>query len=474
MHNAPAAAPFMQAKGIFKDMPDDKDRFKNAKQVIDSIADGVFTISPDWRITSFNRAAEDITGISRDEAIGRTCREVLKASCCETDCPLKEAMRTGRPVVNKVVSIIDAEGFMRSISISAASISDQDGKVSGGVETFRDAGSVEKMREDLGKEYSCQDILSVNHEMRKIFEILPAVAESTSTVLIEGDTGTGKELFAHAIHNMSPRRAGPFVAVNCGALPDTLLESELFGYKAGAFTDAKRDKPGRFALAKGGTIFLDEIGDISPALQVRLLRVLQEKTYEPLGGINQVKADVRVIAATNKNLAELVKDGRFRSDLYYRLNIVRLAIPPLKDRREDIPLLAEHFIDHFNAVQNKRIKGLSPVAMKALMKHDFPGNVRELENIIERAFILCRSGHIDSQHLPELLDNDIDYEMGDKGPAGSLKRMEAAFLMSALKRNNYNRLQTAKELGMHKSTLFRKIKSLGLKVPLSEKGNPKQ
>jgi len=451
------------------EMIENKHERKYTDLIIESIADGIFTVDLNWIVTSFNPAAQEITGIIKAEASGRTCKEVLRASCCEKDCPLKEAMQTGNPVVNRVVSIIDANGEKRSISISAAAIKDSHGRITGGVETFRDIGSIEKVRDDIGKEYTCQDILSVNYEMRKIFDLLPVVAESNSTILLEGETGTGKELFARAIHNLSLRRSKPFVAVNCGALPDTLLESELFGYKAGAFTDAKRDKPGRFALAEGGTIFLDEIGDVSPALQVRLLRVLQEKTYEPLGGVTPVKADVRIIAATNKDLETLVRNGQFRNDLYYRLNVIKTVIPPLRERKEDIPLLADHFIGRFNKIQHRQISEISESAIAYLIRYDFPGNVRELENIIERAFILCRTGQINRSHLPELYEHDPYEDAGPKDCADSLKEVEAAFLMRALKRNDWNRLNTARELGIHKSTLFRKIKSLGLDVPGSRK-----
>lgn len=437
--------------------------------IIESIADGIFTVDLNWEITSFNQAAQEITGITKKEALGRTCRQVLKASCCEADCPLQAAMQTGKPIVNRVVSVIDSNGDKRSISISAAPIRNKIGVITGGVETFRDIGSVAQIREDITRDYTCQDILSVNHEMREIFELLPAMADSISTVLIEGETGTGKELFARAIHNLSPRRSRPFIAVNCGALPDTLLESELFGYKAGAFTDAKRDKPGRFALAEGGTVFLDEIGDISPALQVRLLRVLQERTYEPLGGIAPVKTDIRIIAATNKDLDKLVREDVFRKDLYYRLNIIKIKIPPLRQRMEDIPLLVDHFVALCNANQEKNIKGMSDKALSYIMKYDFPGNVRELENIIERAFILCRSGLIDISHLPELNHAVAGQDQDTKKPYDSLKTMEAAFLTRALEKNNWNRKKTADELGIHKSTLFRKIKSLDIKIPTSKK-----
>ncbi|MBW2599672.1 MAG: sigma 54-interacting transcriptional regulator, partial [Deltaproteobacteria bacterium] len=248
-------------------------------------------------------------------------------------------------------------------------------------------------------------------------------------------------------------------------MPDTLLESELFGYKAGAFTDARRDKPGRFRLAEGSTIFLDEIGDISPALQVRLLRVLQEKTYEPLGAVKSEQADVRIITATNRNLFKMVKQGKFREDLYYRINVIRLELPPLRERKEDIPLLVDHFIKTFCSVQNKAIEGITDEALACLMSYDYPGNIRELENIIERSFILCKSKMIVPSHLPEPVCESGGLDRPESMGITNLKDMEAVFLTNALRKNNWNRLQTAKELGIHKSTLFRKIKSLGLEIP---------
>ncbi|MBM4085947.1 MAG: PAS domain-containing protein, partial [Planctomycetes bacterium] len=288
--------------------------------ILDSIADGVFTVDKDWRITSFNRAAEAITGVTRQEAIGKPCCDVFRASVCESECALRRTLETGKETVNKAVYIVNADGNRIPISISTAILRDRRGRVIGGVETFRDLSLVEELRKELTGQYTFADILGKSREMRRLFEMLPQVAASDSTVLIEGESGTGKELFARAIHDLSARRKKPFVAVSCAALPDALLESELFGYKAGAFTDARKDKPGRFALAEGGTAFLDEIGDISAAMQVRLLRVLQERTFEPLGGTESVKANVRVVAATNRELAKLVEDGKFRSDLYYRIN----------------------------------------------------------------------------------------------------------------------------------------------------------
>jgi len=430
--------------------------------ILDSITEGVFTVDGNWRITFFNRAAEKIIGIPRERAIGQPCRDICRANICESECSLRQTIETGSPVIGRTVTILDAAGNRKPISISTAILRDRQGNIVGGVETFRDLTMIEQLRKQLERDYECEDILSSNHRMRQLFEILPAIAETSSTVLIEGETGTGKELFARAIHNLSPRAKKPFIAVNCGALPDTLLESELFGYKAGAFTDARKDKPGRIAAAEGGTLFLDEIGDVSPALQVRLLRFLQERVYEPLGSTQPVRADVRMIAATNKKLEELLQSNQFRDDLYYRINVVRLQIPPLRDRREDVPLLVEHFISRFNLLQGKEIAGVSDEVLSCLMSYDYPGNVRELENIIERAFVLCRSGPIELRHLSDF--PPCASTMGSPRHGG-LHQLEAAFLMSVLRRNNWNRLETARELGIHKTTLFRKIKSLGLDVP---------
>ena len=431
--------------------------------ILDSIADGVFTVDKDWRISSFNCAAEEITGVSRKDAVGQLCKDVLKADICERNCCLRATMRTGKPIVNRNVYIIDAEGRKRPISISTALLRDKKGKLLGAVETFRDISVEEDLRKAIEKKYSFADIISKNHRILQLFDILPDIAASNSTVLIEGESGTGKELFARAIHDLSPRKKQLFVAVNCSALPDTLLESELFGYKAGAFTDARKDKPGRFRLAENGTLFLDEIGEITPSMQVKLLRVLQEKTYEPLGATQSVEHNVRIIAATNKDLDVLVREGSFREDLYYRINVFKIILPPLRERMEDIPLLIDHFIERFNVLQKKSIQGVSEEAMSVLMSYSYPGNIRELANIIERAFILCKTDLIEKKTLPESLfamsANHKDSEVS------SLRDVEAAYLLNALKQNNWDRQKTARQLGIHKSTLYRKIKSLDIVLP---------
>jgi PAS domain S-box-containing protein len=436
-----------------------------AQTVLDSVADGVFTVDRELRVTSFNRAAERITGLHRDQAIGERCCDVFRASICGSACAIRYTMSSGEPVVNKAIMILDSRGRKVPVRISTAVLRDQKGRVIGGVETFRDLSQVDELQKELEGRFSLGDIIGRSRSMRDLFGMLPAVAASDSTVVIQGASGTGKELFARAIHELSPRQGKPFVAINCGALPDTLLESELFGHKAGAFTDARRDKPGRFAVAEGGTVFLDEIGDISPAMQVRLLRVLQEKFYEPLGGVEPVGADVRVVVATHRDLEKLVEEGSFREDLFYRINIIRLELPSLRERREDIPLLVDHFIGRFNRLQGRDVIGVSDDVLAVLMKHDYPGNARELENIIERAFVICRGAMIETEHLPPELGREAERRPQNLGSGMTLRALETLHITDALRRNAGNRKAAAEELGIHPSTLFRKIRDLGIETP---------
>jgi PAS domain S-box-containing protein len=436
--------------------------------ILNSINEGVFTVELNWRITSFNRAAEKITQVRSIDAIGRPCCEVFHASICENACALKQTLATGEPMVNIAARIVTASGRQVPIRLSTAPLVGGDGTVVGGVETFQDLSQVEQLRKALESRYTFEDIIGRSPAMLKLFQIMPRIAESDSTVLIEGASGTGKELFARAIHNLSYRKNRPFLAVNCAALPDTLLESELFGYKAGAFTGARKEKPGRFALAQGGTLLLDEIGDISPAMQVRLLRVLQEKRIEPLGSVQSVKIDVRVLAATNQNLEKLVSENRFRKDLFYRIRVVQLKLPDLVQRRMDIPILVDHMVARFNRLKDKNIAGVSEEVLLRLMAHDYPGNVRELENIIEHAFALCRSGRIEMRHLPPELCASSILTTNGFTEAATLKAMERLMIIEALRRRKGNRHKAAQDLGIDSSTLYRKIRQHKIEAPATD------
>ncbi|OQY03484.1 MAG: Fis family transcriptional regulator [Desulfobacteraceae bacterium 4572_123] len=430
--------------------------------ILDSIEEGVFTVDLDWRITSFNRAAEKITGVARQEAIGAPCSKVFNASVCKTNCVLRKVIKSNTPIMNMPINITRADGKRTPISVNGAILMDHRGCMIGGVETFRDLTVVNKLRQQLGRQHFFENMVSKNQKMQRLFSALPQIAESNCTVLIEGATGTGKELLARAIHYNSPKKKGPFVAVNCGALPETLIESELFGYKTGAFTDAKKDKPGRFARAQDGTIFLDEIGDISQASQIRLLRVLEEKAYEPLGSVKTASTNARVVVATRRKLAEMVEENSFREDLYFRINVIKLTLPTLSERKEDIPLLVQYFIERFNNEKEKKILGLTQNAMAVLTLHDWPGNIRELENAIEHAFVLCNGELIHLCHLPDELwpKNDVALIKTRL----TLREIEKRAIIQALAKNNWKKASTARELGVHKNTLRRKIIRHGIEM----------
>ena len=433
------------------------------QSILNSITDGVLTVNRNMLITSFNRAAEEITQVKHKEAIGRHCFEVMRAEVCESACPMKKTFKTGKPCQNIPVYIVRADNKCIPISVTTGIVLDNKGNEIGGVETFRDLSELKKLRREIYKSHSFEDIVSKNHLMLQLFSILPQVADSSSTILVEGASGTGKELFARAIHNHSPRREAPFVAVNCGALPDTLIESELFGYQAGAFTDAKQNKPGRFALARNGTIFLDEIGDISAAMQMRLLRVLENRTFLPLGATKTQQMNARVIVATNRNLKKMIDDGEFREDLYFRINVVGLRLPPLVERSEDIPLLVDHFIERFNTITGKQIVGISHEALAALTLYDWPGNVRELENAIEHAFVLCLDGIIRLACLPIQIQPQKEqlFVPAEK----TLKAIEKQAIIRALIQNNWRKMATTRELGIDKNTLRRKIQRYDIQMP---------
>ncbi|MBF0107536.1 MAG: sigma 54-interacting transcriptional regulator [Deltaproteobacteria bacterium] len=426
--------------------------------VFDSISEGVFTVDANFDITSFNRSAEAITGFKKHEAIGKRCFEIFRTSICESGCFLKETMETGKNIVNRRIDIIDKRGGTVPIAVNTAVLKDKRGRVVGGAETFRDCHEVETLKKQLEQSYTVHDIIGKSPKIKEILSLLPDIAASSSSVLIDGPSGSGKEIFTRAIHNLSLRKKGPFVAVNCGAIPHTLLETEFFGHVKGAFTDAKTARPGKFKIADGGTIFLDEIGDLPLSLQVKLLRVIQEKEYEPVGAVRPVKTDVRLVLATNKNLVDLVKNGSFRDDLYFRINVVKLSLPALCERREDIPLLVDHFIGEQNHVTGKAISGVNAEVLSFFMDYAFPGNIRELKNIIEYAFILCHGRQIEMSHLPKDVLTAAWPATSTIKTGSSFTDAEAALIKRALVENKYSRKKTAEALGIDPSTLWRKLK----------------
>ncbi|MEW5923216.1 MAG: sigma 54-interacting transcriptional regulator [Candidatus Zixiibacteriota bacterium] len=447
-------------------MDEQQENLRFFKVILSSIADGVFTVDSRRIITSYNRAAEKITGIPASKAIGKRCSDVLHSDICE-NCLLEETLKTGIEAIDRPVYIINSRGEKIPISISTAILRDDKGEVLGAVETFRDLSAIEHLRKELNQQYTFEDIISKSPRLHKLFAILPDIAESESTVLIQGPSGSGKELFARAIHNLSPRKDRPYVIINCGTLPHQLFESELFGYLKGAFTDAKQDKRGRLALAERGTVFFDEIGDLPLPTQIKLLRLLQEREYEPVGSTAPVKADIRVVAATNKDLKQLVAQAKFRDDLYFRLAVVKFDLPPLKDRREDIPYLVDHFIKRFDARKGKKVISVSPDVMSILLRYDFPGNIRELENIIEYGFVICKGSIIQKEHLPaELLKTikDKNYDVKDSGSPISESINEYSRIVDAIEKSNGSIIKAADFLGIHRTTLWRKLKRYNINI----------
>ena len=482
--------------------------------ILESISEGVFTVDSEFRVTSFNAEAEAITGFSREQALGRKCYEVLRASICQRGCALRKSLETGEPQRNVRVTVLNPEMEAIPICVSSAVLRDREGRMIGGVEVFRDISEVETLRSELSGRRVFGDMIGASPAMQEIFRLIPDVAPTDASVLIDGASGTGKELVAQAIHDQSARSEHPFVCVNCGALPDTLLESELFGYERGAFTGARGSKPGRFQQADGGTLFLDEVGELSPAFQVSLLRALQEGEVQPLGGTETVRVDVRIIAATNRDLRRLLEEEKLREDLYYRLCVIPIHIPPLRERREDIIPLVEHYLSRLAVRTGKAIGEISPGALTALYDYDYPGNVRELTNILERAFVLCHEEQIDLIHLPAEVvaagargpaeqpgshdaeqpgfsDEPAEGQLPDEWPsrlkpsehkllsspvseAGgesqvsrrSTKhgrmRPEVQRLRNVLDAHGWQRGETAKALGISRSTLWRRMKEYGL------------
>ena len=440
------------------------DLFKESvrlQSILNSIADGVFTVGTNWLITSFNPSAERITGYKKKDVIAKPCSTVFGSEVCSKDCPLRKTIETGNTITNFEMCIINAKGKKIPVSVSTALLIDGEGEIIGGVETFRDLTVLKQLTNELKGKYSFGNIVGKNPKMQELYNLIESVSNTNSTVLILGETGTGKDLVARAIHYNSPRRDKPFIKVSCAALPESLLESELFGHKKGAFTGAVRDKAGRFKLADGGTIFLDEVGEIPVSVQVKLLRVLEEQEFEALGDTKSTKVDVRIIAATNRNLKEAIKEGKFREDLFYRLNVFPVYLPPLRERKDDIPLLVERFIKKFNKETGRNILAVSKKALELLLDNIWTGNVRQLENVIEYAFVHCNGRTIQVQHLPEeiKLGKEKDVVLDIDSP---LEEIEKRIIISVLKKNDYDREKTAHALRISRTTLWRKMKKYGI------------
>ncbi len=432
--------------------------------ILRSIADGVFAVDSQLRITYFNAAAEEITGFRADEAIGRRCSEVFRAELCGERCPLKESLRTGRKVSNRQIEIRTRGGDRRIISVATAALSEGDDLV-GAVEAFRDVSRILALERDAAQATDrMEGIVGRSPPVQRLFELLPTISDSEATILIDGESGTGKGLFARAIHDLSPRSDGPFVHVNCGALPETLLEAELFGHTAGAFTGARGRRAGRFEAAAGGTIFLDEIGDAPLSIQVKLLRVLQERQFEPLGSSKAMEADVRVVAATNRPLLELVRRGAFREDLYYRLRVFHLQVPALRERPEDVPALVHEFIARFNRRYEVKIRDVAPDAMRLLLAYGYPGNVRELENIVQHMCIVARGERVRRADLPSYVftgEHLLDREERPRR-ARPASRVTRAELERLLEEHGGSLPRVARALGVHRTTAWRMAKREGL------------
>ncbi len=450
-----------------------KESAEEWRSLFESSRDVVYALNEDGRIIDINAAGALLLGYTRDELLSLHLRDILsdgtyaasieKAIAQEgllRDHPLTLKRKDGAEVKCLMTSHVIADGGYRGIikELSGGGPGLQPAAVS-------EAGAPKvRQKDQVDPGFTFQNIVSRNQRMLDIFKMLPQIARSDSTVLIEGKSGTGKELIARAIHSLSRRKSGPFVAINCAALPETLLESELFGYMKGAFTNAVGDKPGRFALADGGTILLDEIGELSPVLQVKLLRVIQEKEIEPLGGTKPVRVDVRIISSTNRNIAEEIRKGNFREDLFFRLNVVKIELPELKDRKEDIPLLIDHILGKVSAKIGKEVLHVSDNATEFLMKYDYPGNVRELENIIESAAVLCEGNTITLEDIVNKLLSNAPIVQSDRPTMikDAMSNVEKELIKDTLARADGDRGRTAVLLNMDRSTLWRKMKKYGL------------
>ena len=434
----------------------------NYEAIFNSMSDGLFVINNESIITECNKAFTKITGFKQREVLNRNFREVFcQEPICGLNIAVVKTIKTGKSRRDEPIEIIRKDGSKTPAIFSTSILKNQGGNNTGIVVLLRDVTLVSELQKKLEERYHFHNLIGKNHRMQEIYRLIEEVAESDVTVLIQGESGTGKELVANAIHYQSSRSGGPFVKVSCAALAESLLESELFGHVKGAFTGAHRDRVGRFELANKGTIFLDEISEIGPAVQVKLLRVLQEKEIERVGNYKPIKVDTRFISAANRDLRQLMNSGKFREDLFYRLNVVSINLPPLRQRRDDIPLLVEHFTGKFNKQYNKKIKGVSHETLDILMENDWEGNIRELENVIEHAFV--------KSHSPVILPQDIPHEVRRAKCLhfpNKEKKIDYQTLLDALKENGWNQSRAARKLGINRITIWRNIKKHNIEIPI--------
>ena len=433
------------------------------ESVFDQLSDALVLYDPEFRITGVNRSAEKLFGMGSDEMLGKHCQEVFRCSACEPGCGVLVGLNQSPSAPHATIRLSTNNGRERLVVMRTTQMFDGDGRLTGVVATIKD------VTEEAAPQK--REVIAESAPMREVMSFVRRVAASeATTILLEGENGTGKDLVAKTLHYQSVRQAEPFIAINCAAIPETLLESELFGYEKGAFTDARSQKRGIFELADRGTLFLDEIGEIPLMLQAKLLRVLEEQSFRRLGGLKDIKLDLRVIAATNKNLREAVKEGAFRQDLYFRLNVIQILIPPLRDRIDDIMPLTRFFIEHYNRKFKRNIEGVSDAAAKLLLSHDWPGNVRELRNAIERAMILEESALIVPLSLPIAISRPeagvpLQASMGADIPTEglSLEDNERSLLARALEKTNGNQTQAARLLRITRDTLRYKMKKFNLR-----------
>ncbi len=439
---------------------------RSNKIILDNLDVGIFTVNRGGHITFFNNEAERISGYSRRELLGKHCTEIFKEDAMQDIFQLKKSIEDGCTRSSHHGEVITKDGESIPVRANYMALKNEKGTIVGGLATLSDLTLVHQLNQAISGRYTFHDMVGKDPAMQQIFEKVSIVAETDATVIIEGPTGTGKDLLAKVIHSTSKRVDKPFVKVNCAALPDNLLESEMFGYVKGAFTGADRDKPGRFSEADGGSIFLDEIGDLPFSLQAKLLRVLEDKEFYPLGSRHIKKVNIRIIAATNRGLGTLVEKKLFREDLFYRLNVFRIELPALKDRRIDLPILIRHILRRLCTVGDNRIPKISEDGMALLLKFDYPGNVRELENILEHALIICRNDVIQPKHLPDYIQNQYLSSRPEKAspllPGSDLDTTERQDILLMLRQNNWHRNKTAQALKMDRTTLWRKMKQHGI------------